>query len=459
MALLNFFKGPKVPKGNHNIKLPIRQSWIESRFSLSLQDCNTALDGYSNKVVFAVANVLVTKLLEAPLLVSKVTDAKHANRYMTTKSLNPERLFISKQLGLEEQTEHPLVELLDAPNDYQSGIELRRAFWFNKVLSGTGVLWVERHGDLARGGIAGTPKAIHCLPTYMVKAVTTGDWKSPIKHFEFTVDGKTHVLSKNDVLMSTNWSPDSMFLGWSPFKSIGGVVAKNNLNDKAQEAAFINGGTGILFSSDTVTDGVGGVSDKMSPEQMEALKKVITEEYAGASNNKRMHFTNGFVTVQSFGDTLADLKLIEASESEIKGVCAGFGVSPILIGEGGSNTESNVVQAYKSLVTNNVVPKLREFDQKFNVWSKGWYKSAPVFVAHDITEYAELMPNMELVNKVYGSNPAVTLNEFRKLLGFDTKKDPLYEKSYIQSGFVPLEDAGYTNAYGGNGNPQTDYNG
>lgn len=413
---------------------------------ISLKGCANALGGYKNKVVFAVTNALVNKLLEVPILVSKDRNAKQANYFRNGKGLNPERLHMAKALGLQELDDHDIIALLESPNDYQTGIEFRRAFWFNKLLSGAGIVWVERAGDLSRK--SGKPKALHVLPTYRVVVNESKDWKSPVDTYTFTSHtGASVEIKPENIMYSGSWNPDSTYKGYDPFLTIGGTVDKNNVNDLAQLAAFKNGGTGILFSSDTVTDGVGGVSDKMSPENMSQLKETIIREYAGAANNKRMHFTNGFVNVTSFGDTLADLKMIEASEDDVKGICAFFGISPIIIGEGKSNTESNVVQAYKSLVTNNIVPKLREFDQAFNKFSKDWYKDGRVKISHDITEFSELMPNMELVMKVYGNNPAVILNELRLMLGLDERTEEIFKKSYIQSGFVPLEDAGFTNAY------------
>lgn len=443
---LNWFKKEKAIGSVATKSLDTAQVLFEgSPFFLSLKNCSSALMGYQNKIVYAVTNVLVTKLLEVPILVSTDRDVKQAKHFRQSKALNAERLYIAKALGITEKPDHPLNELLDAPNQYQTGIELMGAFWFNRILSGYAVMWVERKGDLSRRG--GQPVALHVIPSYQIQIVESGDWKDPIKEFRFTGSGADVILKKEDVLYSAAWNPNSTFKGYNPFDTIGNTVDKNNLNDLAQMAAFKNGGTGILFSSDTVTDGVGGVDDKMTPEQMAQLKQTIMNEYAGAHNNKRMHFTNGFVNVTNFGDTLADLKLIEASETEVKEICAVFGVSPILIGEGKSNTESNVVQAYKSLVTNNVVPKLREFDQAFNKFSKNWYKGETVKIAHDITEFAELMPNMELVKKVYGDNAAVILNEYRLMLGLSERPEEIFKKSYIQSGFVPLEDAGFTNSY------------
>lgn len=418
----------------------------DSPFFAGLVASNSAIKGYKNKVVYSVTNALVNKLLEVPIIVTKDGNEKQAKYFRHGKSLNPERLHMAKALGIQEQQSHELLDLFENPNDYQSGIDLKKAFWFNKLLSGAGILWVERGSGLTRKK---SIKAIHCIPTYLVRIEESDDWKNPVKRYWFStpLGGQELELKVSDVMYCGSYNPESMFKGYNPFNSAGSVVDKNNINDLAQMAAFRNGGTGILFSSDTVTDGVGGVSDKMSPENMAMLKDTIAREYAGAANNKRMHFTNGFVNVTSFGDTLADLKLIEASENEVKEICGIFQVSPIIIGEGKSNTESNVVQAYKSLVTNNVVPKLREFDQAFNRFSKDWYKDGVVKVAHDITEFAELMPNMELVQKVYGNNPAVTLNELRLMLGLDERQEELFKKSYIQSGFVPLEDAGFTNAY------------
>ena len=423
----------------------LNQTWSPSML-LEAMSSNDPTMGYRNKIVFSVVNLLVNKLTETPLIVANVKDKGKANKYLKSAAVDGTRLHINKVLGFKEVEDHELNAILEIPNNYQTRIEFEMAYWFNRILFGRSFIYVEKYSRGHRN--AGKPRSLHVLPSQMVEVIVNkGNFTDPIEGYRFTYDGKQYIYPKDSIMYDMSWSPSSHFESYNPWDTIGRNVKKNNVNEQAQEAAFRNGGTGILFSSDLLADGVGNITDKMTGEQMMMLKNAIQRDYAGASNNKRMHFTNGFVNVQSFGDTLADLELLKAHDKDVEAICGFYGVNPVLLYFMASgSTEANVNAAYKALVTNNVVPKLRKFDELFTRFSKEWYNEE-IKVYHDITEFSELLPDYAKVKEIYGGNPAISLDEYRVLIGFTALGTPEMQKHYITTGFIPLEDAGIGAGY------------
>lgn len=408
------------------------------------------VSGYQNKIVYATVNVLVRKLIEAPIIVSKIKSQKDLARVKTynfAAGNEHGKYNLKLQKALEEIEEHDLIDLLNKPNEYQTGIELREAFWYNYELTGDGYFFVEKNGD--------KPVFIHCLPSDRVIPRREGDdWRKPITGYKFSAwDGSQIELPMDDVMHMRRWSPlDPLQGGYSPLQSVGSSVSKNDANDIAQGNAFTNGGTGTIISSDIVVEN-GKTYSKLSTDQVKKINETVQRNWAGIENNGKFHVTNGSIKVDKLGDTLIDLNAINADNQDATRIAAGWGVSPILIGDMSGGTDNNVKGAYKALVTNVVVPELRKFDAKFKEFSRKWYKGERLDASHDLTEFSELAPDLELMKKVYGDAWYITGNEKRKIFNMDESADPNLNRFIIPSGQMFLDDMATDDFGDGTGNP------
>lgn len=410
------------------------------------------IEGYDNKIVYSGMNLLVKKLIEVPIIVSKVENKKALKSYYKTS--NPERLALNKAIALTELEDHELITLLKKPNSYQTGMELMDAFWHNWLFGDGYLIVIPTDNGPGIDSRRFKAKELHAINRNRVTALKSNDPYNPIAKYRIMLlNGQSLELDPGYVFHMAKWNPKPEELhGFGTMNAMGKTVSKDEQSEIAQGSAFINGGRGTLFSSDW-TNGQEPV-EKMTGEQMALLKKTMVEDYAGAKNNRRMHFTNGMVNVQNFGDTLAEMQLIEAGKSNWKDIYTVLGI-PIVLGPSAeAMTESNVIAGYKSLVTNAVVPDLRRFDQKFNQWIQAWYGEG-ISANHDITEFSELTPDYKLLKEVYGDAPYLTPNEKRKLFNFDTDdKTKGMNEYFFPTGLIrladlvdPIEDDGQTIDY------------
>lgn len=410
---------------------------LGSSFSWDYKTKNAQLLGYQNKIVYATVNVLVRKLIEAPLIVNKVKSEKDLQKFKSynfSSGNETGKFNIYKVKALEELDKHPLIDILNSPNNYQTGKELLESFWSYYELTGDGFLFVEKN--------AYKPVFLHCLPTNRVTIYRDGDdWRQPITKLIFNAWNGTNIeLPLEDVMHLKKWSPlDPLQGGYSPLYAVGGVVSKNNEKDLAEGSALKNGSTGTIIGSDTLVHD-GKSYSKLSVEQVAEIKKTVYSEWSGARNVGKIHVTNGLVNVQKYGDSLIDLNTINMDNQDAVRIAAAWGVDSCLIGDKSGGTENNVKAAYKALVTNVVVSELRKFDAKFNEFSEKWYKGERLYVAHDLTEFNELAPDLEIMSKVYGNAWQVTGNEYRKIINLDSSNNPNMDKFMAPSGRVPLDD-------------------
>lgn len=397
-------------------------------------------EGYRNKIVYAVVNVLVRKLLEPPIIVSKVKSEKSLrslNRFNFSRGNEHGKYNILQTKAFDELEEHALIDLFEDPNSYQTCMELKEHFWFNYQLTGDGYIFAEKNEG---GRREGQPVFLHSLNAdRVIPYRVADDWRNPIQYYTFTAwDGSQIKIYPQDLMHMTKWSPlDPIKGGYSPQQSLGLTISKNNQSDIAAGSAFVNGGTGTIISSDVIIDKDGQDYMKLSPEQVANIKETVQRDMKGAHNNGNIVVTNGYANVQKYGDTLVDLNIIQSNAADKEDICAAWGVSSILIGAKDGGSENNVKIANKSLVTNVCVPELRKFDEKFRKFSKDWYKGEKLHIGHDLTEYPELAPDLEIMKKVYGDSWQITGNEFRKIVNMDESADPIMNMHLIPQNLVP----------------------
>jgi len=397
------------------------------------------MQAYNNKIFYAASNLLVTKLTEVPILFNKKKDTPKAksikfNQFYSKNITNEARVFIKNQ-ALTELENHPLNDLFDNPNTYQSGLELLEDFWHNYDF-GDGYLFFETI-DVGRN--AGKPVRVHSLHRNRVEPVKSNDRFDAISLFRYTAINGTQIdIDKKYILHLKRWNPvleDLRGLGVDQITAMD--ISLNNSNSIAQGAAFENGGRGTLFSSDVAITSEGKPVGKLTAEQIKTLKETVMSDFAGAKNNRRMHFTNGKVDVQAYGDTLAEMELIGASTANWEHIYATMGIPDVLCPTTKASTESNVKAGYKALVTNNIISKLRKFDMKLNQKIQQWYPD--VISCHDLTEFSELAPDLELMMKVYGK-PTLSEDERRAVFGYDEMEGGMGKVYLVPSGLMKIED-------------------
>lgn len=392
------------------------------------------ISGYDNKIVYSGLNLLVKKLTEPNILVSKIKNEKELKKFYKSSIPNEKRA-LAKSQSMTELDSHPLIDLLEKPNSYQTRIELMNQFWFNYQYGDGYIIALNNDSDVGAESRSFKPKELHAINKNRVTPQRLNDRFNSIASYRIMLfNGESIVLYPNQVFHMKKWNPDNDLEGYNFINPAGKTISKNEANQVAQGMAFVNGGRGTLFSSDIGKEG----EEKMTAPQMAELKKTMEKDYQGAVNNRKMNFTNGFVNVQNYGDTLAEMQLIEAEKADWKDIYTILGI-PIVLGPiSEASTESNVAAGYKALVTNSIVPDLRKFDLKFKYFLQPWF-GVDIIACHDLTEFSELAPDLKLLKEVYGDAYYLTPNEKRTLFNFDTDdKTEGMDGYFMPSGLMPM---------------------
>lgn len=400
-------------------------------------DNNKGNSAYNNKIVYSAVNILVNKLVEPSILVSQIKNEKALGKYYS-KSVSNEGRRVEQVKALQELDNHPLIDLLERPNSYQTGIELREAFWYNYIF-GDGYLIALTPGEDSRNEM---PMELHALSSSRVEPIIGPDRYNPIIAYRVSLfNGYRVDLNPKYVFHLSRWNPNDDFKsGYNPMTPAAKVVAKNDENQIAQGAGFANGGRGTLFSSDSVIDAEGTLRAMLPVETMNQLKDTVRTDMSGAINNQRKHFTNGKVNVTNYGDTIAEMELIEAEKADWRDIFAVLGIPHMLGPTAESMQQNNQEYADKRLTTGTIIPLLKKFDMKFKVWCENWYGKQVVPV-HDLTEFKELAPDLKLIKEVYADLSCIMESEKRALFqyDYDEKNKDILDQYYTDSGKVLLK--------------------
>lgn len=416
---------------NKNLGLGTPIGWGNS-FTWSL----SGMRAYHNKIFYSAQNTLVRKLTEAPIMFSekKPGSAKKLEKFYSSNISNEKRALIKAQ-NLKEVENHKLNELFDKPNDYQSGIEMMEAFWYNYGY-GDGFLYFETLGDLSRDK---TPYAVHCLTRCRVTPNRSNARFNPILSYSYICqNGEMITIPANEILHLKHWNPNIDELkGYGVDQAAAMDISLNNSNNEAQGAAFKNGGRATLFSSDVVSDAQEGIVEKMTDEQMKVLKKTMESDYEGLKNYRKWHYTNGKVEVQNIGDTPAEMELVQSEDSNWKNIYTISGVPWALSPAASSVSENSIIVGHKSLVTNTVLPETKKLDQKLTQTAQQWWPN--IVAVTDVTEFSELAPDYKALKETIGS-PLLTVDEVRNAHGYDAVGGEVGGAILVASGMMKIED-------------------
>lgn len=301
------------------------------------------------------------------------------------------------------------------------------------------ITWLLLTGDMyiyklryATGPNKGKVNQLFLLPSQYVQIIG-GGWLEPVSGYkliigdqavEFTYDEVTHIKYFNP-----NWDiSGSQLHGQSPLEAAINTIQSSNEATNAKIKAFLNGGvSGILSSSEP--------NMPVSVEQLDQVNEKIANRLSGSNNAHRIVATTAKIDYKQIGLSPADLEVLKSIQFDANALCKVFGVDPILF-DTNSSSYNNKKEAYKALVNNVVIPALNllkdGLDDCFMEQDKG--------VNYSVAHFAEMQQDLgEMVTsleKAWWFTP----NQKLEMMNKEVSKDPLMDKVYIPSSYVPLDE-------------------
>jgi HK97 family phage portal protein len=202
--------------------------------------------------------------------------------------------------GENAQATHPLLTLLDRPNEYVTGFEFMEATLSWRRVTGTCYWWLNTPDEMT------PPSELFIVPTGQIEPIPDGNLGVAGYRYD-PGDGKPIPLAPWEIVQFKTWNPHSRYVGLSPLQAAN-VDARADLASQAYNANFYAHdnakAAGILAFADNIEN---GAWDRMQQD--------IAEQHGGTRHKRLMLLRNagpGGVEWLQTQLSQADMQYLEA---------------------------------------------------------------------------------------------------------------------------------------------------
>lgn len=392
-------------------------------------------DGYLyNPDVYSITRRIATRAASIPIRLYEVSSKQNLSKYKAVKSNfypNHERLQeIRKDALGEEITDHKILEVLDQPNDYETGIEHREAGFTYKLINGNDFIMGVGPENGPNGGQI---QQMHHLPPYHTTIVASNNYLSPVKGYQVKNAGET--INPEHVLHLKYFNPrlhsSNDLYGLSPIKVAARVVTVSNDTYEANAKLLQNmGAIGMLSPYQNQTD-------ILNENQADLLEKKFRKKYSGTNNYGKVIIAAKALQYQQMGMAADDLAIIDSKKWNLKDLCNIYKSPAELFNDDDASTYNNMKEVRKDFVMDAVCPELDAYLNGLNNWLVPTYDEK-YYLDYDIKDIPELEPDMTAMSSRMQNEWFWTGNEKRSMLGKGPIESPQMDEIYIPMNLVPL---------------------
>lgn len=260
--------------------------------------------------------------------------------------------------GPAELSDHPLLHLLERPNQRQAGATFLETLYGHLLLSGNAYVELVEASEAAR--------ELHLLRPDRVSVLTDASgWPSALEYREGASKRRTPVgiASGSSALQLTLFHPLDDHYGFPPLEAALMALDTHNAAGRWNKALLDNSArpSGALVYAPK--DG-GNLTD----EQFERLKSELEEGYTGMTRAGRPLLLEGGLDWKAMGLTPKDMDFIEAKHSASRDIALAFGVPPMLLGIPGDNTYANYQEANRAFYRLTILPLVARTAKELSAW-------------------------------------------------------------------------------------------
>lgn len=321
-----------------------------------------------------------------------------------------------------EVEESPLLELLERPNENESGVAFVEKV-FNYILIAGNSYIAKVHGMPSL-----PPKYLYTLRPDRTKVIP-GTWDKPIRGYEYNAGSSPVTFKGEDVLHLKEFHPTDDFYGLSRME-----VASRQI-DVSNTAMEWNK---KLLQNDMRPAGVMNFEDSLTEDQRTEFRKQVEYRSSGYGNAGKFLITEGKAKWEQMSVNPKDVDWINGQKLTMRLICSIFGVPSMLLGDTEATTYNNYQEARKALYEETVLPLMDILTDELNYWL------VPLF--GDGLELSYDRDSIEALQEERGKKYSylaqadwLTINDKRDATGYE----PLEEGDVLLVPFsvTPLEQA------------------
>jgi len=240
-----------------------------------------------------------------------------------------------------EILKHPLLDLLNSPNERESGIMLTEKVFIYLLLAGNAYV------AMIRGRDSAAPSFLYALRPDKMRAISSGDWRAPIGAWRYENAGVRVDFRTADIIHFMEFHPTDDVYGLS---RIGVASRLVDISNQAQEW------NKKLLQNDMRPSGVMNFKDTLTPEERDEFELQMQGKRAGFENAGRILITEGEAEWTQMSMNAKDIDWLNGQKYTMRQICSIFGVASELLGDSENKTYSNYGEARRALYEETVLP-------------------------------------------------------------------------------------------------------
>lgn len=404
--------------------------------------------GYKiNPVVFSVITQMCDKTKAVPYAVKKVKDQKNYSKIKqldTATNGNYSIKQMADRLMLQTKAYEDIEQVfpLERPNPNQTWTDIKALFKLFLKTNGNFYFYKLSPVD---GNNAGIPIAGYVLPAHKMEIVMKKDasvlgLENPIDYYRMTEGDQTIRFEVEDVIHIKTANPfidtnGSHLYGLSPLQAaLRNIESSNDGLDNNIKTLKNSGVFGVLSAKE----------GNFTAEQSIQMKQKFIEMDKATGRLSKLAALNVPVEFTKMSLNTAELMPFDYLSYDQKQICNVLGWSDLLLNSDANMTYNNIKEERKRVVTDNIHPDLKLFDDAFTFefirLFKGYEDSV---LEHDITELPEMQDDYkEMVD--WMERAPITPNEKRTALKYETLDIDGMDAIWIDAGKKRIDDVTIT---------------
>ena len=359
------------------------------------------------------------------------------NRMAAMGASVPLRLMDMRGKKPEQINSHPLLDVIERPNNSQTFHEFETGWWIYMTTIGNAFIYTP---IIEFGKDKGKTTEMYMMPSCYTEVLLSPDWMNPVGGYRLNWDFAYNFEPESiyhSKLFDPRFNNTSKFYGMSPLVAAANVLSKNINADKMQLKQYENQSPPYIVQRkpESGNNLNGGFSD-FQKEAFEKQLKNYSEKYKGGSPL----VTTMPIEVVRLGLDAATMNTIESSRDGLRRLCAVLNMPSVIFNDNDSSTYNNIDNAMKLAWQHGIKPFKRQFVEALNGQLIRPVKeySGLKFVA-DYSDIAELQEDLK--TKVeWMSKAFYTPNEIREATGRGTIEDELLNQVWVNMNQRPLSD-------------------
>lgn len=302
---------------------------------------------------------------------------------------------------------HPVLDLINRPNDTSGRAEFLEAVYGYLLLNGNAYLE-------AVPAEAKVPGELHVLRSDRMSLVPGADgW--PVA-YDYTVGGRSHRFDMRGPLKPIchlkSFHPLDDHYGLSALQAAAVAVDVHGAASVWSKALLDNA---ARPSGAIVYKGVDG-QGALAPDQYDRLVSEIELNHQGARNAGRPMLLEGGLDWKPMGFSPSDMEFQKTKEAAAREIAVAFGIPPMLLGIPGDATYANYQEANRAFYRLTVLPMAAKVLADIGHWLSG-FAGEEVELKIDLDQVPALASERDQQWARVGAADFLTLGEKRRLLG------------------------------------------